>query len=250
MPIFMKSCGTGDNACHSEVAYGASKDQACRGWLSLKDMPLGAKYYGGMLDGQSTGCPDRTLYERLTELDAWQVCDNNLKRYIVPCDVNASYLFDKIDDGPYCGEVPGKTSAPMPSGKVMDPGEREIVRAWILAGTPRVNGDVVDCGGGAGGSGGAGGGPNGQAPQAQINHPGDMEMRPANQDIPFIGVATDAEDGDLGGGSLVWTSNVSGVIGTGLQFNAPLPAGTHVITLTATDSDKNTGTDSLTLYIQ
>ena len=68
--------------------------------------------------------------------------------------------------------------------------------------------------------------------------------------IPFIGVGTDPEDGDLTGPSLVWTSNMSGVIGTGAQFNAPLPVGTHVITLTATDSAKNTGTDSLTLYIQ
>jgi hypothetical protein len=241
VPIFNKSCGAGDNACHSEVAYGATKDQACRGWLALKDMPLGAKYYGGMLDGQSTGCPDRTLYERLTELDAWQVCDNNLKRYIVPCDVDASYLFDKIDDGPYCGEAPGKTSNPMPSGKVMDPIERDIIRAWILAGTPRLDGSVVDCSEPT---------PVGKAPQPQINHPGDMEKRPANQDIPFVGVATDAEDGDLSGASLVWTSNLSGVIGTGAQFNAPLSAGTHVITLTATDSDKNTGTDSLTLYIE
>jgi hypothetical protein len=254
VPIFMKSCGAGDNACHSEVAYGAAKDQNCRGWLALKDAPLGAQYYGGMLDGQSTGCPDRTLFERLTELDAWQVCGDNLKRYIVPCDVDASYLFDKIDDGPYCGEGPGKMSAPMPNGKVLDPAERELIRAWILAGTPRANGDVVNCGicsgGAGGGGGGGGGGPSGQVPQVQINHPGDMENRPANKDIPFVGVATDAEDGDLGGASLVWTSNLSGQIGTGTMFNAPLPVGTHVITLTATDSDKNTGKDSLTLYIQ
>jgi hypothetical protein len=251
VPIFNKSCGAGDNMCHSEVAYGASQNSGCRGWLSLKDAPLGSQFYGGMLDGQPTGCPDMPLFERLTQLDAWQVCGSNLKKYIVPCDVDASYLFDKIDDGPYCGESPDMASDPMPQGKVMDPTEREIIRAWILAGAPRVSSTDVTCTctGGAGGAGGTGGGGSGQPPQADIWHPGDMEMRAANVDIPFIGEATDPEDGDLSG-ALVWTSNLSGQIGTGAMFNAPLTAGTHVITVTVTDSDSNTGTDSITLYIQ
>ena len=95
-----------------------------------------------------------------------------------------------------------------------------------------------------------GGNMMGQAPQVQINHPGDMEQRAANVDIPFIGVANDPEDGALGGASMVWTSNISGQVGTGANFNAPLPAGTHTITLKATDSDGNSASDSLVLYIQ
>jgi hypothetical protein len=88
-------------------------------------------------------------------------------------------------------------------------------------------------------------------PIATINHPGDGENRPANSNIPFIGVATDPQDGALSGASLVWTSSLrSTPIGTGLSFDASLEAGTHVITLTATDSDSNVGTDSVTLYIQ
>jgi len=90
----------------------------------------------------------------------------------------------------------------------------------------------------------------GKPPTAKINHPGDMENRPANMPIPFIGVGNDPEDGVLSGASLVWTSDVSGKIGIGEQFNAPLTAGTHIITLTVTDSDKNTGTDTITLFIQ
>jgi chitinase len=77
-----------------------------------------------------------------------------------------------------------------------------------------------------------------------------MEMRPAGVPIPFVGVATDPEDGNLSGASLVWTSDLSGQFGTGENFNAPLTVGTHIITLTVTDSDSNTGTDSVTLYIQ
>jgi len=243
VPIFNASCGTTGTSCHSEVAYAATQGKACRGWLSLKDAPIGSQIYGGPDDGKPTGCPDMPLYERLTQLDAWQECNGALKKYVVPCDVDASYLFDKIDDGPFCG---GPPSEPMPKGKVMNPVEKEIIRAWILAGAPRKDGSGTKCGGGTGG-GDAG---TGQAPQAKINHPGDMEMRPANMAIPFIGVGTDPEDGTLSGASLVWTSDLSGEIGAGETFNAPLTAGKHVITLTVTDSDKNTGTASITLYIQ
>jgi hypothetical protein len=104
--------------------------------------------------------------------------------------------------------------------------------------------------GGSAGAGGTGGGPPvGQPPEVQINHPGDMEMRPANMPIPFVAGANDPEDGDLSG-ALIWTSNLSGQFGTGAMFNAPLTAGTHTITATVTDSDSNTAADSLILYIQ
>lgn len=247
VPIFNTSCGAADNACHSEVAYAADSNSACRGWLALKDAPLGSQIYGGPNDGQPTGCPDLPLYERLVQLDAWQECNGSAKRYIVPCDVDASYLFDKIDDGPYCGGTPDAPSEPMPKGKLMDPGEKETIRAWILAGAPRVDGTKVDCNPSTTSTGTVN---PGSSPQAQISHPGDMETRPANVAIPFIGSATDAEDGTLQGASLVWMSDVTGEIGTGLTFDAPLPAGTHVITLSATDSDGNVGTDSITLFIQ
>jgi hypothetical protein len=89
-----------------------------------------------------------------------------------------------------------------------------------------------------------------QNPQATINHPGNGETRPNTMAIPFIGVATDPQDGALTGASLVWVDSIEGQIGTGASFNATLPTvGLHVVTLTATDSDGNTGTDAITLNI-
>lgn len=88
------------------------------------------------------------------------------------------------------------------------------------------------------------------SPVIEIWHPGDGEIRAAGSEIPWIGRGNDLEDGALTGGSLVWTSNLDGEFGTGEELNAPLSIGTHVITLTGTDSDGNTGADGLTLTIE
>ena len=248
VPILASSCGSGDNSCHSRIAYGADASQDCRGWLSLEDAAIGSKYYDGPNEGADTGCPDMELYDRLIQLAAWEECNNVEKKYVVPCDVEASYLFDKIDDGPYCADPSEK----MPPDEDLDPAKKEIIRAWILAGAPRVDGTGVDCdpgeGGAGGGSGGSGPGP--QDPIPVIDHPGDMETRPADVPVPFIGSANDPQDGALPGSALVWTSDLDGEIGTGSMFNAPLSVGTHVVTLTATDSDGNEGTASVTLFME
>lgn len=88
-----------------------------------------------------------------------------------------------------------------------------------------------------------------RSPVAVINHPGDGERRSAVSSIPFVGVGRDFEDGSLPASALVWTSNLDGMIGTGLSFNRMLTAGTNVVTLTVTDSGGNTGTDTITLTI-
>lgn len=91
---------------------------------------------------------------------------------------------------------------------------------------------------------------SGGAPVAQINHPGDGDMRPAGVVIPFIGEASDTEDGVLTGASLVWVDSVEGEIGQGETFDAMLfTLGEHTITLTATDADGNVGEDTITLQI-
>ena len=101
-------------------------------------------------------------------------------------------------------------------------------------------------GGATSGAGGAGGFDPLQDPTATINHPGDGQMRPVGVPITFAGQATDPQDGMLMGASLVWTDDLEGPLGTGQTFNKALNmVGMHTITLTATDVDGNTGTDSI-----
>ena len=243
IPIFKQSCGAGDNACHSRVAYAADANASCRGWLALEDEPLGAVYYAGPMEGQPTGCADLELYRRLTELDAWQCEQFDPRiRYVVPCEPESSYIVHKIDGGPYCMLAPDMPSQPMPMGVVLDPAAIDTMKAWIAAGAPRLGDPCpVDCGGD----------PGPQDPVAQINHPGDGETRPVAVEIPFIGLADDPQDGMLPPAQLVWTSDLEGPIGVGDNFNAPLTmVGMHTITLTATDSDNNQGSASIVLNIQ
>mgnify|MGYP000272894569 CR=1 FL=1 len=257
VPILAASCGAGDNACHSRVAYAAAVDSECRGWLALEDVPLGAEYYAGPMEGQPTGCPDIDLYTRLIELDAWQ-CEqfDPRVRYVVPCKPEDSYIVRKMDGGPYCKLTADTPSQPMPLGKPVDPAERDILTAWIAAGAPRLGDPCpIDCDGPDPGTTGSTTDATttgaGAAPSAEIWHPGDGEDRQVDVDIPFIGVGNDAEDGMLTGASLVWTSDLEGQIGVGEQFDAPLTVvGTHTITLTVTDSDDNQGIDTIVLNIQ
>jgi chitinase len=94
-------------------------------------------------------------------------------------------------------------------------------------------------------------GPMGEAPVPEIFHPGDGETRAVDVPIPWIGVATDAEDGDLTGMSMVWSSDLDGQFGTGEMFDAPLTTvGMHVISLTATDSDGQQGVATIQLMIE
>ncbi len=88
------------------------------------------------------------------------------------------------------------------------------------------------------------------SPEASLNHPGEGESRSVGVAIPFIGEASDPEDGVLGGASMSWTSSEEGVIGTGGTFEwTPTVVGEHTFTLTATDSDGNDATDAVTLTI-
>ena len=89
----------------------------------------------------------------------------------------------------------------------------------------------------------------GQPPTATITHPG-SETRPAGSSVPFTGIADDSEDGGLTGDSLVWVSSLAGEIGRGESFSATLSAGTHTVTLTATDSDGNQGSDQVTFAME
>ncbi len=74
-------------------------------------------------------------------------------------------------------------------------------------------------------------------PVVTITAPADGSMSTAGDMINFVGVASDPEDGALGGMALVWQSSLDGPMGTGspLSFSS-LTEGLHTVTLTAVDS--------------
>ena len=86
------------------------------------------------------------------------------------------------------------------------------------------------------------------APIATITYPATGSAYYTSQDINLRGYGFDPEE-VIPGSKLVWTSNISGSLGTGGDFWLKLPAGTHTITLSATDSKGATGTDSITVTV-
>jgi uncharacterized protein YjbI with pentapeptide repeats len=70
------------------------------------------------------------------------------------------------------------------------------------------------------------------------------------QPVTFQASATDPEDGTLTGNSITWTSNISGLIGTGTTFTTTtLPVGNHFVVVTATDSKGATASYARTIRI-
>ena len=91
---------------------------------------------------------------------------------------------------------------------------------------------------------------NNTAPIASIISPLNDSVFNTTANILFNGSGVDAEDGVLSGGSLVWTSDIDGNIGTGVTFSRTLSEGNHTITLTATDSQGFTGTDTVNVEVK
>lgn len=252
VPILEVSCGTGDVSCHERSAYSATFDMECRGWLALEDVPLGAEIYAGPTAGEPTGCPDMPLYERLLELDAW-TCEAYDPRaaYVVPCDPESSYLFRKLV-GDVCNiDSRGQSnvpSLPMPIDPYeLSPDAQQLIYTWIENGAPR---DGEGCDALCGSDDGSSESGSGAAPQVSITHPGEGEMRVVGVPVPMIGQGNDAEDGELQGASLTWTSNEEGALGSGQTFDwTPTVVGEQTITLTAADNDGMEASDSITLTI-
>jgi hypothetical protein len=83
-----------------------------------------------------------------------------------------------------------------------------------------------------------------------IYNPSDNAHFEVGEEISFTGFARDFHDGDLTGDSLVWTSAIDGEIGTGTDFTVDsLSEGTHEITLTATNSQGEESSTSITIVI-
>ena len=87
-------------------------------------------------------------------------------------------------------------------------------------------------------------------PEATITAPDNGSSYEKGDTITFTGTATDTEDENLTGASLIWASNISGTLGTGTSLAVnTLSAGMHTITLTAIDSESATGTDTITVIV-
>lgn len=90
-----------------------------------------------------------------------------------------------------------------------------------------------------------------QAPLVSIDSPDDGTTFTTADTIEFRGSASDLEDGPLTGSDLAWSSDVDGSLGTGEQLSTSgLSAGDHVVTLTATDSQGQTGSDSVSVTVR
>ena len=86
-------------------------------------------------------------------------------------------------------------------------------------------------------------------PIANIGEPKEDLRFKTGEKITFKGRAVDLEDGELYKGSLVWTSDLDGVIGRGQSIETLLSDGSHIILLTATDSRWGVGRDSVFITV-
>ncbi|VVB81215.1 Uncharacterised protein [uncultured archaeon] len=86
------------------------------------------------------------------------------------------------------------------------------------------------------------------APVAAISSP--SEGVTLESPVTLEGSATDAEDGDLPGEALSWSSSVDGNLGTGASLQTALTNGEHTITLTATDSGNAVDTEVVHITVQ
>ena len=89
-------------------------------------------------------------------------------------------------------------------------------------------------------------------PVLVINTPVNGTLFVADQQITLSAFANDPQDGPLDGASVQWTSSRDGVVGIGdtINFEADaLSEGTHVITVTATDSLSLSNSASVTIFV-
>ena len=89
------------------------------------------------------------------------------------------------------------------------------------------------------------------APTAVITSPASGLTIHEGTAVSLAGTATDPQDGTLGDAALAWSSSIDGALGTGSALDVASPSvGVHTITLTATDSDGNTGNASVSLLVE
>ena len=138
VPIFGASCGSGNNSCHSRLAYGPTTGGGCRGWLALENLPLGSKNPNTMAN---TGCPDRTLHQRLVDLDSW-MCEPTRKKYVTARNLTSSQLYQVVAGDPSgggtCDKMPGVALTRMPPAPAPElaMADKKKLETWIMQGAP------------------------------------------------------------------------------------------------------------------
>ncbi len=143
VPIFDKSCGSGDAGCHARNAYFATSNMNCRGWLTFENASLGSTF-DGQNGVEQTGCPDMPLHERLMTLAVWQ-CSNGTTPYVKASDPAGSYIMNKINGTNLCdpGNIPPDEQVmPPPASVQPDPqnpfvlsaADKALIQQWITEG--------------------------------------------------------------------------------------------------------------------
>ena len=88
----------------------------------------------------------------------------------------------------------------------------------------------------------------GAAPTVTIDTPEEGSLHPEGTPTTFTASATDPEDGNLSG-SVTWTSNVDGSLGTGATIAVALSPGFHTVTASVTDSGGQSASASITVIV-
>ncbi|MHC5212527.1 MAG: zinc metalloprotease [Planctomycetota bacterium] len=92
-------------------------------------------------------------------------------------------------------------------------------------------------------------GPVNAAPTVTITAPSGNITVSEGTSVNFAGTATDPEDGNLSG-SIAWSSNLSGSLGSGASINEVLSVGTHTVTASVTDSGGKSASDNVQVTVQ
>ena len=85
-------------------------------------------------------------------------------------------------------------------------------------------------------------------PTINISSPADGAVFTEADLITLIGTGSDTEDGDISG-SIQWSSDLDGLLGSGATIGATLSVGSHLVTASVTDSGSLSATQSITLVV-